>query len=225
MTPGVESALFANFSQISTPTGASAAGHEPPAKPSRTPSPFYADPTASPATRFSRREDLHTHVPHRVNRKHSRSAARRPHSDSPLGRQWHIESNPHCNGGLNNAVRSVEGKLRRKLWVGTLGANTDSFKDPLKRSIDRRMLEEYESLPIWIPDDEFSAYYDMFCHQVLWPCLHYVIPDAPKTKYFYESSSFKQYVAVSQRFADAITAVYQEGDISTLPPFLKSYSY
>ncbi|THH17685.1 hypothetical protein EW146_g3181 [Bondarzewia mesenterica] len=145
--------------------------------------------------------------------KNSRSAARRPHSDSPLGRQWHIEANPHCNGGLNNAVRSVEAKLKCKLWVGTLGTNTDSFKEPLKRSIDRRMMEEHESLPIWIPDEEFSAYYDMFCHQVLWPCLHYVVPDAPKTKYFYESSSFKQYVAVNQRFADAIVANYQDGDI------------
>jgi len=50
---------------------------------------------------------------------------------------------------------------------------------------------------------------------VLWPCLHYAIPDAPKTKLFYESASFKQYVAVNQRFADVIIANYQEGDIST----------
>jgi len=44
--------------------------------------------------------------------------------------------------------------------------------------------------------------------------LHYAVPDAPKTKLFYESASFKQYVAVNQRFADAIIANYQEGDIS-----------
>lgn len=48
---------------------------------------------------------------------------------------------------------------------------------------------------------------------MLWPCLHYAIPDAPKTRSFYESAAFKQYVAVNQRFADAITATYQEGDI------------
>ncbi|KAG6871453.1 hypothetical protein C0992_010919 [Termitomyces sp. T32_za158] len=30
---------------------------------------------------------------------------------------------------------------------------------------------------------------------------------------FYESASFKQYVAVNQRFADAIIAAHQEGDI------------
>jgi trehalose 6-phosphate synthase/phosphatase len=53
--------------------------------------------------------------------------------------------------------------------------------------------------------------------QVLWPSLHYAIPDAPKSKFFYESAAFKQYVAVNQRFADAIIASYQEGDISRSP--------
>jgi hypothetical protein len=50
--------------------------------------------------------------------------------------------------------------------------------------------------------------------QVLWPCLHYAIPDAPKSKLFYESAAFKQYVAVNQRFADVIIENYEEGDIS-----------
>ena len=41
-----------------------------------------------------------------------------------------------------------------------------------------------------------------------------LVPDAPKTKSFYVSSSYKQYVSVNQRFADTIVANYQEGDIS-----------
>lgn len=49
---------------------------------------------------------------------------------------------------------------------------------------------------------------------MLWPALHYAIPDAPKTKSFYESASWAQYVAVNQRFADAIVEMYEEGDIS-----------
>ena len=50
-------------------------------------------------------------------------------------------------------------------------------------------------------------------HKVLWPTLHYVVPDAPKTKVVYESSSFVQYKKVNEQFADAIVANYQEGDI------------
>jgi trehalose-6-phosphate synthase len=109
---------------------------------------------------------------------------------------------------------SIEGRLKHKLWVGTLGGHTDGYKESMRRSINHRMAE-HDSLPIWIPDEEFTKYYDEFCHQVLWPALHYVVPDAPKTKFFYESSSYKQYVAVNQRFADAIVAAYREGDLST----------
>lgn len=146
----------------------------------------------------------------RVSRKSSRSSSRRP----GLGRiKWHIETNPHCNGGLRNAVNSVRDRLRRKLWVGVLGTPTDSFDKDLRADIDQRMRLEANSLPVWIPDDEFSKCYDGFCHQVLWPCLHYAIPDAPKSKSFYESENWADYRAVNQKFADAIIANYEEGDI------------
>ncbi|KAF8494922.1 alpha-trehalose-phosphate synthase [Russula emetica] len=172
-----------------------------------------SSPEPFPPIRQRSTDDHHAHIPLRSQRKNSRSIARRPHSDSPIGRQFYVEPNPHCNGGLTNAVKSLEGRLKRKRWVGTLGTNTDLFKEPLRRKIDHRMTEEYDSSPVWIPDGEFTQYYDNFCHQVLWPCLHYVVPDAPKTKTFYESSSYKQYVSVNQRFADTIVANYQEGDI------------
>lgn len=71
----------------------------------------------------------------------------------------------------------------------------------------------HSSLPVWIPDAELESCYDEFCHQVLWPCLHYAVPDAPKTKLFFESAAFKQYAAVNKRFADAIESVWTEGDV------------
>ncbi|KAJ3496620.1 hypothetical protein NLJ89_g10458 [Agrocybe chaxingu] len=124
-----------------------------------------------------------------------------------------MEPNTHCNGGLKNAVESVGERMKKKLWVGTLGTPTDGFGEDLRKDIDKRMLAQHASLPVWIPDAEFQSCYDEFCHQVLWPCLHYAVPDAPKTKFFYESAAYKQYVAVNQRFADAIIANYQDGDI------------
>ncbi|KAJ7275525.1 alpha,alpha-trehalose-phosphate synthase [Mycena haematopus] len=157
-----------------------------------------------------------THSDHRsrVQRKAtSRSSSRRPESELGIREEWHVEHNPHCNGGLKNAIVSMGDKLKKKVWVGTIGTHTDSFSEPLRHAVDRKMLVENACLPVWIPDAEFESCYDEFCHQVLWPCLHYAIPDAPKTKMFYESASFKQYVAVNQRFADAIAANYQDGDI------------
>ncbi|TFK50600.1 alpha-trehalose-phosphate synthase [Heliocybe sulcata] len=208
-TPGVEvlnpfSSLFAQ-NLASKPT-------------TRTSSP---NPVATPGlgignvpSRVPRRTLTDHHIPHRVQRKHSRSSStRRPDPEPHLSQQWHVEFNPHCNGGLRNALDSVEDKIRKKLWVGVLGTNTDGWKDPLKKNVERRLKEEQDSQTVWIPDSEFAGCYDEFCHQVLWPALHYAVPDAPKTKFFYESASYKQYVAVNQRFADAIAANYQEGDI------------
>ena len=98
-----------------------------------------------------------------------RSLSRNPRGDGDTrGTQlaWHTEPNPHANGGLHNAVRSLGSRIKRRLWVGTLGTHTDSFKDNLKRSIDKRMFEKVESVPVWIPDAEFEKCYDEFCHQV-----------------------------------------------------------
>ncbi|TFY58376.1 hypothetical protein EVJ58_g6450, partial [Rhodofomes roseus] len=158
----------------------------------------------------------------RVQRRTSRGSSTRTASRSLSGTRhetnggsrnirWHVENNPHCNGGLKNAVDSVGARLKRKLWVGTLGVNTDGFRESLKRNMEWRMRDECGSVPVWIPDAEFAGCYDEYCHQVLWPCLHYAIPDAPKTKSFYESESYKHYESVNRRFAEAIANVYQDG--------------
>ncbi|KAF9490894.1 alpha,alpha-trehalose-phosphate synthase [Pleurotus eryngii] len=177
--------------------------------------------TSPPASR--KHQTTHTdhgNTPARIQRKGSRSSSRRPPVDNDIkvtnGRTvgcWNLEANTHCNGGLKNAVQSVGPRLRKKLWVGTLGTATDAFSEPLRQEIDRKMVAECSSQPVWIPDAEFESCYDEFCHQVLWPCLHYAVPDAPKTKLFYESAAFKQYEAVNQRFADTIIENYQDGDI------------
>ncbi|EAU87507.2 trehalose-phosphatase [Coprinopsis cinerea okayama7 len=157
----------------------------------------------------------------RLHRK-SRSRSRRPTVASPVSPvreldpdsdSWHFEPSTVCNGGLRNAIDSVGERLRKKVWVGTLGTPTDGFGEEVRKEIDERLLSQRESVPVWIPDDEFQSCYDEFCHQVLWPCLHYAVPDAPKTKMFYESATYKQYKAVNERFADVIASIYQEGDI------------
>ncbi|KAF8575194.1 glycosyltransferase family 20 protein [Ramaria rubella] len=161
--------------------------------------------------------------PRLLSRRSSRSASlRRSHSrpETPAP-SWHLEPNPQGNGGLYNAVASVSNShLKRKLWVGTLGTATDGFDASVRKGVDARLRDECDSVNVWIDDDEFTGCYDVFCHQVLWPCLHYAIPDAPKTKVFYESGSYAQvpgpqayYEACNRKFADAIIRNYQEGDI------------
>jgi trehalose 6-phosphate synthase/phosphatase len=108
-------------------------------------------------------QTTHSEQSPRLRRKSSRSAIRRTPSQK---QHWRIESNSHCNGGLKNAFDCMEEKLHETLWIGALGTSTDKFDPALREDIDRKMSDEYSSVPVWIPDKEFEEYYDEFCHQV-----------------------------------------------------------
>ncbi|KIY70060.1 glycosyltransferase family 20 protein [Cylindrobasidium torrendii FP15055 ss-10] len=180
----------------------------PPQKPSKHPS---EDDTAQPPLTYrtpSVRRPKHTL---------SRSRSRRSFS-SVAASELHVEANGHANGGLKNAIDSVSlnasrPMLKKKLWVGTLGVDTDSWSSNVRQGVHARLRDGYQSEIVWTPDDVLEKAYDEFCHQVLWPALHYAVPDAPKTKMFYESASFKHYVEVNQKFAEAIRNVWHEGDV------------
>jgi trehalose 6-phosphate synthase complex regulatory subunit len=127
--------------------------------------------TSPPLSRKHPTRNDYQLTPSRVQRKSSRSTSRRSDASSRSGarsvleRTWYTDANPNCNGGLKNAVESVSDKLTKKLWIGTLGTKTNALGAELRRSIDKRMLG-LDSIPIWIPDDEFECCYDEFCHQV-----------------------------------------------------------
>ncbi|PVG00095.1 hypothetical protein CPB86DRAFT_813377 [Serendipita vermifera] len=154
-----------------------------------------------------------TPVYRRLSRKKSRgSESLKLTRDVSVG-PWEIETNPNANGGLHNAVKSVEFEMKAgKLWVGVLGPETDDIPQQMRVEIEERMRAS-DSVPVWVNDSDFSGCYDDFCHQVLWPSLHYIIPDAPKAKVMYESSSFVQYKAVNEAFAEKIASIWEEGDV------------
>ncbi|KAN0065423.1 Trehalose-6-P synthase/phosphatase complex subunit [Thecaphora frezii] len=122
--------------------------------------------------------------------------------------------NPAANGGLINAVRSIErDKLRAgKLYVGTVGIDTEGWLGPgEKREIELRYRKERSSVPVWVDDDDFDSSYNQFCKQILWPTFHYTLPTSKGLES--EQEAFRAYVEVNRRFADAIEDSYQEGDI------------
>ncbi|KAG8894560.1 hypothetical protein FRB99_001137, partial [Tulasnella sp. 403] len=134
--------------------------------------------------------------------------------DAPHYTPWQIEASSHGNIGLFNAVNSVGDVIQKKLWVGIIDSPTDDFSEDLRVDLELKYQAQHDSLPVWITDAEFAGCYDVYCHQVLWPTLHYDVPDAPKTRAnLYDSKDFEQYAAVNEKFAEAIISTYQEGDI------------
>ncbi|KZT58197.1 glycosyltransferase family 20 protein [Calocera cornea HHB12733] len=192
-----------------------------PATPTPPPGPGPAPKEHGEEKRKPRRQPSQHGLSRSQTRKSMRRSSSASHPTTPLVRSSHapafdILPNPHGNVGLQNAVRSVSfprGPLQEKLWVGVLGTPTDGFDSELKDEVDERMAAEAESAVVWLGDDEFDKYYHEFCKRVLWPSLHYAVPDAPRTKVFYSSTSFEQYKAVNEKFAEVIVRNYREGDI------------
>ncbi|KAI9885890.1 MAG: telomerase inhibitor [Watsoniomyces obsoletus] len=137
------------------------------------------------------------------------------HYDAFGRADWSVEVSDRVNGGLRNAIRAASGddSLKEKLWVGTLGMPTDALEDPHQRTeIENKLEDEFESLTVWCKDSDMDGHYTHYCKQILWPVMHYQIPDNPKSK-AYEDHSWVYYKTVNQAFADRIVKNYKRGDV------------
>lgn len=130
-----------------------------------------------------------------------------------LSDDWVVKAAEQGNGGLRNAVNAAEeiGLLPDKMWVGTLGMPTDSLKDATRASIAETLEDEFESLTVFVGDDEFEGHYSHFCRAVLWPAFHYQMQESPRHTE-YDDYSWKQYVKVNEAFANTIAAYWRPGD-------------
>ncbi|KAI8925405.1 glycosyltransferase family 20-domain-containing protein [Entophlyctis helioformis] len=123
-----------------------------------------------------------------------------------------IEPSKAGNIGLQNAVHAVKGCAQNRLWIGTVGTPTDDLTPDKQAALKSKLRAVHSSVPVFVRHDELDGHYNVFCKQVLWKPFHYQLPDFPKARGA-EDLSWKHYVSVNQRFADAIAEVYKDGDI------------
>ncbi|KAF2405490.1 hypothetical protein EJ06DRAFT_502758 [Trichodelitschia bisporula] len=127
--------------------------------------------------------------------------------------EWTIEPAEQGNGGLANAVRMTQqsGDIEETLWLGTVGFPTDSLESSTKEEIAEKLESEYNSIAVYISDNDLDGHYSHYCKTILWPVFHYQIPDHPKSK-AYEDHSWVYYVNLNRAFADSIVKNYKRGD-------------
>lgn len=88
-------------------------------------------------------------------------------------------------------------------WPGSLGAaSTDERERALASLVAQRFV------PIELSSAEVEGYYSAFSNGVLWPVCHYLIDRMPL-----QTPDWEVYRRVNERFADAIAARWQPGDI------------
>lgn len=124
---------------------------------------------------------------------------------------WQIVRTDRGNGSLINAMglAKEKGKVKDYKWVGTMSLPNDAIPEHRMKEIELFLDENYECESVALDDMTFQGHYKSFCKQILWPTLHYQIPDDPKSKVF-EEHSFHFYKRANQLIADKIVATYEK---------------
>ncbi|KAI0462074.1 hypothetical protein LJB42_004679 [Komagataella kurtzmanii] len=127
---------------------------------------------------------------------------------------WKVVEFSKGNGSLRNAIRIARQQLQvvdQISWVGTLGIPVDDLPLSTRNNVTDTLARGFHSNVIYVNDETFTGHYNSYCKQILWPTLHYEVPDNPKSKAF-EDHSWEYYKIVNQAFADKIVQKYKEGD-------------
>lgn len=123
---------------------------------------------------------------------------------------WQIVPTESGNGSLYKAVEAAEKSkaIQPCKWVGTLSSPSDAIPQHTYKDICKKLSEDFDCEAVPVSDIVFQGHYKSFCKQILWPTLHYQIPDDPKLKVF-EEHSFKHYKRLNQLVADKIVETYK----------------
>lgn len=109
-------------------------------------------------------------------------------------------------GGLVSALEGIAGDQQSLKWIGWTGSVVE---DPQKRAeLERELADEFGDMPVFLSQEEIDGFYRGFSNSSLWPLLHWM-----PGKFRYRRDWWEQYLAINQRFADAVLAIAKEGDM------------
>jgi len=108
-------------------------------------------------------------------------------------------------GGLATSLQAVR-KQRDMVWLGWPGIHV--WDDKERTNIERRLVKEYESVPLFLPPSDFDLYYEGFANGTIWPLFHYFPQNA-----HYEAREWNAYKAINALFRDKILEIVQPGDL------------
>lgn len=108
-------------------------------------------------------------------------------------------------GGLATGLSGVHNGGPH-LWIGTLGDLTPLPESAACHVEEQLAAKRYHHVNI--VSAEYDAYYEQFANGVLWPLFH-MMPDRIPL----HSGGWEAYKRVNQRFADAVSALYRDGDV------------
>ncbi|KAJ2158715.1 Trehalose-6-P synthase/phosphatase complex subunit [Coemansia sp. RSA 552] len=143
------------------------------------------------------------------------SAAELPDATATVpgtGELFNVEHLNVGNIGLFNAVNASLDLFAERVWIGELGISTDGWSEERKEAVSNKLLDEFETLPVFVSDSEFEGHYGRFSKQLIWPAFHYIMPEMPQW-HGWEKSAYEAALATCEKFADRIVQIYRDGDV------------
>jgi trehalose 6-phosphate synthase/phosphatase len=110
------------------------------------------------------------------------------------------------SGGVATGLKGAHDRRSGGLWVGWPG-DTSTLTAAQANHV-RLECERQRIVPVELSTDEVTKYYEGFSNGVIWPLFHYLLDRVP-----YDGNEFDAYYEVNRKFADAIAAVHQPGDL------------
>ncbi len=126
-------------------------------------------------------------------------------------------------GGLATGLSSFY-KSYDSLWIGWCGIPLEKLGKKEKENLKKKLLNDFNSFPIFLSRRDIEMYYSGFCNKTIWPLFHsftqYVV---------YDKGLWKSYGYVNRLFYNAIKEIAKPGDIiwvhdyhlMLLPKFIK----
>jgi len=107
-------------------------------------------------------------------------------------------------GGLATSLNALREEMDM-LWLGTPGLHVD---DPAEQGLlNDELGREFNSIPLFLEQEDFDRYYDGFSNGCLWPLFHYF----PQFAHF-DEREWDAYQAVNAAFAERIALIARPDD-------------
>ncbi|KAG6654458.1 hypothetical protein CIPAW_05G147300 [Carya illinoinensis] len=113
------------------------------------------------------------------------------------------------------------------LYVGSLKIEIDANE---QEEVAQKLLENFNCVPTFLPQDLQKKFYLGFCKQQLWPLFHYMLPMCPDHGDRFDRLLWQAYVSANKIFADKVMEIINFEDDSVwvhdyhlmvLPTFLR----
>ncbi|HEV8612024.1 MAG TPA: bifunctional alpha,alpha-trehalose-phosphate synthase (UDP-forming)/trehalose-phosphatase [Gemmatimonadales bacterium] len=109
------------------------------------------------------------------------------------------------SGGLATGLRGPH-ERGDGWWLGWPGL-ADELTEAERAELTDRLTRD-RLAPLFLSATELARYYDGFANGFIWPVFHYLTGQVP-----HRTEDWPVYREVNERFADAVAARYQEGDL------------